>query len=74
MSASSCCGTMKVRGSWVWEPAPKEKQGVGSSSRLKFPLDREEEQGGAVPAVYVSALFVYRGAGKGTVFLSLFDL
>ena len=65
---------MKVRGSWVWGPAPGEEEGVGSSSRLKFPLAGAEEQGGAAHAVYVSALCVYRGAGKGTVFLSVFDL
>ena len=47
---------------------------MGSSSRLKFPLAGAEEQGGAAHAVYVSALCVYRGAGKGTVFLSVFDL
>lgn len=58
----------------VWGPAPGEEQGVGATSRLKFPLAGEEKQDGAVCAVCVSALCVYRGSCKGTVFLSVFDL
>lgn len=47
---------------------------MDSSSRVKFLLAGVEEQDGAVHAVCGSALCVYRGAGKGTVFLSVFDL
>lgn len=74
MSARSCCGTMKVRGFWVWGPKPGEEQGVGSFRRMRFSWAGEEEWGRAAHALCVSAQCIHRGADKGTVFLSVFDL
>lgn len=58
----------------MWGPEPGEEQGVGSSRRVRFSWAGEEEWGRAVHALCVSAQCVHRGADKGTVFLSVFDL
>lgn len=58
----------------MWGPKPGEEQGVGSSRRMRFSWAGEEEWGRAAHALCVSAQCVHRGADKGTVFLSVFDL
>lgn len=50
------------------------EQGVGSSSRVRFPWAGEGEQGTAGSALCVSAPCVHRNVDKGSVFLSVFDL